>query len=113
MQNYYLDFIVSTAIFCTPRKYIKKGYLYLNKLFKSGAKKKAEETVEIEENFPADSPEARLNATFKSACKAVENNTFLSIPQSMLLYGLYKQAHLGNCHLDEPKKKDSLEYVKW
>jgi hypothetical protein len=113
MQSYYLDLLLSTAIFCTPRKYFKSGYLYVNKLFKSACKKPKQEEPDVEQNFPADSPEAVLNATFKSACKAVADSTFLSIPQSMLLYGLYKQANLGNCHLDEPKKKDSLEYQKW
>jgi Acyl-CoA-binding protein len=110
-----IDLALSSFIFAFPRKYIIDNYLKVRKLIKSTfkSKKSNTESDNLAENQDGTSLTPELDAKFKEACKVVERSSFLSHQQLIHLYGLYKQALMGDCTRPKPSQSDIFEYRKW
>lgn len=53
------------------------------------------------------------NLDFEAAVRAVNRRTDLDDVQSLQLYGLYKQATVGDVNRDQPSELDIVAYSKW
>ena len=108
----YFDILLSTLIFTIPRKKFADFFISLGNKFKRRGK--GNKSIESAEEDSKNSEKmSQLDIDFRDACKAIQKAEFLSNQQSLDLYGLYKQAIMGDNIRPLPSKTDLIETKKW
>ncbi len=100
--------VISSIVFGLPRMFPTKLYTIFKKLF---TKKKTTKTTYESKYDPSNPQEVLLEKAFQKSCRVVEKASSLTTDQSLEFYGLFKQAHAGDCN--KPRPSDMVELKKW
>ena len=110
--NSIVQLALSSSILSFPRQLSIELYTRVRRLFRGN--QSSPESKFSDPALESDNPEEALLANqFRKACKAVESSSALSNKHSLIFYGLYKQATIGDCTKEKPSESSVADFMKW